>query len=106
MNLSNDSNIGSNNVMANTNHDGSQEQFIALIYDGTLKTLFVRCVKNLLLYFFTLGLYSFWGRTRIRQYLTSSLRVNNDRFEFTGAGGELLLGYLKALFFISSLVIF
>lgn len=54
-------------------------------------------IVNLLLNIITLGIYSFWGKTRIRRYMTSHLSIAQDRFEYTGTGKELLVGALKAL---------
>lgn len=52
---------------------------------------------NLLLTIVTLGFYRFWGRTRIREYLWRHTSVLGDRFEYTGTGGELLRGFLRAV---------
>lgn len=49
---------------------------------------------NLLLTIVTLGIYTFWARTRTRQYLWSRTRFIDDRLEWTGTGLELLLGYV------------
>lgn len=49
---------------------------------------------NLLLTIVTLGVYTFWARTRTRQYLWSRTRFIDDRLEWTGTGLELMLGYL------------
>jgi uncharacterized membrane protein YjgN (DUF898 family) len=66
-------------------------------FHGTGGTLFGIYIVNLLLTFVTLGFYSFWGRTRIRQYLWSQTEFAGDRFAYHGTGGELFLGYLKAM---------
>ncbi|MCE2927014.1 MAG: DUF898 domain-containing protein [Rickettsiales bacterium] len=52
---------------------------------------------NLLLKIVTLGVYTFWGKTRLRRYVTGSFSLLGDRFEYTGTGGELFRGFLKAL---------
>jgi uncharacterized membrane protein YjgN (DUF898 family) len=52
---------------------------------------------NLLLTVVTLGIYSFWARTRERRYLWSNTRFIDDRLEWTGTGVELLIGYLLAV---------
>lgn len=52
---------------------------------------------NLLLCIVTLGIYSFWARTRERQYLWSRTRFIDDRLEWMGTGKELFLGYLIAI---------
>jgi uncharacterized membrane protein YjgN (DUF898 family) len=52
---------------------------------------------NLLLTIVTLGLYSFWARTRTRRYLWSQTRFIDDRLEWTGTGRELFFGYLLVM---------
>jgi uncharacterized membrane protein YjgN (DUF898 family) len=51
---------------------------------------------NLLLTIVTLGIYSFWAKTRERQYLWSQTRFIDDRLEWTGTGLELFIGYVMA----------
>jgi len=68
-------------------------------YDGKLKTLYGIFMRTFLLRIFTLGIYSFWGKTRLRQYFASSFQINNDRFEYSGTALELFKGFLKALVF-------
>src|SRR5690606_38318593 len=48
----------------------------------------------LLLGLITLGIYRFWGKTRMRRYLWSHMAYDGDRFEYTGTGGELFKGFL------------
>ncbi|TGX55072.1 DUF898 domain-containing protein [Sphingomonas gei] len=57
---------------------------------------------NLLLTIVTLGIYTFWARTRERRYLWSHTRFIDDRLEWTGTGLELFIGYVVAilLFFV------
>ena len=45
---------------------------------------------------FTLGIYSFWAKVRVRRYLFRQLEVAGERLEYHGLGGELLRGALKA----------
>ncbi|MHA6718030.1 YjgN family protein [Sphingomonas sp. RS6] len=52
---------------------------------------------NLLLTLVTLGIYSFWARTRERRYLWSRTRFIDDTLEWTGTGLELFIGYLIAM---------
>lgn len=49
---------------------------------------------NTLLTVLTLGIYRFWGRTRLRRYLWRHTRLLGDPLEYTGTGGELFLGFL------------
>jgi uncharacterized membrane protein YjgN (DUF898 family) len=52
---------------------------------------------NWLLILLTLGIYYFWGKVRVRRYLTGQTEFAGDRFAFHGTGKELLLGWLKVL---------
>jgi uncharacterized membrane protein YjgN (DUF898 family) len=45
----------------------------------------------------TLGVYRFWGKTRVRRYIWSRMEFQDDRFEYTGTGLELFFGFLIAL---------
>jgi uncharacterized membrane protein YjgN (DUF898 family) len=66
-------------------------------FHGTGGTLFEIYIINLLLAAITLGIYSFWGRTRIREYVWSQTEFAGDRFAYHGTGGELFRGYVKAM---------
>ena len=67
------------------------------VYDGTLGGLYLIYLKNLVLALLTLGLYRFWGRTRLRRYLWSHTSVFGDRFEYRGTGLEMFFGFLTGL---------
>ncbi|MGQ0550079.1 MAG: YjgN family protein [Armatimonadota bacterium] len=60
--------------------------------------LFGIYVVNLFLTILTLGVYYFWGKTKVRRYLLSQVEFDGDRFEWHGTGKELLIGWLKAFF--------
>ncbi len=66
-------------------------------YHGKAGQVFRLHLMNLLMNIITLGIYSFWGKTRIRRYMTSHIAILDDRFEYTGTGKELFLGWLKAM---------
>lgn len=66
-------------------------------YDGKTGELYKIFFLNLFLGIITLGIYHFWGKTRTRRYVTSSFHIQEDRFEYTGYGGELFWGFIKAL---------
>ncbi len=51
-------------------------------------------IINFLLSMITLGIYSFWGKTAVRQHIWSSVHINNEPMEYTGTGWELFLGAL------------
>jgi len=68
----------------------------ALLYDGRIGELYRIFLLNLLLTILTLGIFRFWAVTRYRRYIWSRMRFQGDRFEYTGTGGELFVGYLLA----------
>lgn len=68
-----------------------------LVENGKFGELFVLFIINLLLGIVTLGIYRFWGKTRIRTYVWSRLSFRGDPFEYSGTGLELFLGFLFAL---------
>jgi uncharacterized membrane protein YjgN (DUF898 family) len=77
---------------------GAPEQ--SFVYDGRLGELYAIFLKNLLLTIVTLGIYRFWGKTRIRRYVWSHVGFQGERFEYTGTGGELFKGFLIVLGFL------
>ncbi|MFQ5984469.1 MAG: YjgN family protein, partial [Alphaproteobacteria bacterium] len=69
--------------------------------------LFGIVIVNVLLSVVTLSFYRFWARTRVRRYLWSHISFLDDRFEYTGRGKELFLGFLIVIgVFIPFVVIF
>lgn len=68
-----------------------------LNYTGRTGPIYKIVILDLLLRIVTLGIYAFWGRTRLRRYLVAHHNVADDSFEYTGTGGELFKGFLKAL---------
>jgi uncharacterized membrane protein YjgN (DUF898 family) len=75
-----------------------------LSFHGDGGTLFGLTLVNLLLSIVTLGIYYFWGKTRVRAYTHSQLAFDGDRFAYHGTGKELLIGWLKA--FAVAVVVF
>ncbi|HBP87329.1 MAG TPA: YjgN family protein [Nitrospirales bacterium] len=67
------------------------------IFWGRGRTLFGIFLVNTFLTLITLGLYSFWGRVRIRQFLSSQTSFARARFSYHGTPQELLKGWSKAL---------
>src|SRR6476469_9264871 len=53
--------------------------------------------RGALLELITVGFYRFWLTTDIRRHLWSHTTVDDDSFEYTGRGKELLIGFLFAL---------
>ena len=66
-------------------------------YDGAAGPIARIAVSNALLTLATLGVYRFWGKTRMRRHLWSRASFLGDRAEYTGTGRELLLGFLTAI---------
>lgn len=73
--------------------DSSQK----LEYHGTGGTLLGISIVNLLLTIITIGIYSFWARTRLRRYFYSETELAGDRFAYHGTAMELLRGWLRAV---------
>jgi len=65
-------------------------------FHGAGGSLFGIYIVNLFLALLTLGIYSFWGRVKVRKYLLSESEFEGDRFAYHGTGKELLVGTLKA----------
>ena len=68
-----------------------------LPYDGARGALARIAVTNALLTMPTLGIYRFWGKTRVRRYLWSRVSFLGDPLEYTGTGMELFRGFLVAV---------
>ncbi len=82
---------------SNQASDSFVARFYHPIFWGHGKTLFGIFIVNTLYTLLTLGIYSFWGRVRIREYLSSQTSLRKIRFSYHGTGLELLKGSLKAL---------
>ncbi|HKK13646.1 MAG TPA: YjgN family protein [Gammaproteobacteria bacterium] len=76
-----------------------------LIHHGSGGELFVIFLVNIALKVVTLGIYHFWAKTRIRRYLWTQAGFDGERFEYTGLGGELFFGFLKAMGVLIGLVL-
>ncbi|MDE2007842.1 MAG: DUF898 family protein [Rhodospirillales bacterium] len=76
----------------------------ALVYDGRIGELYGIFLPNLLLTIITFGFYRFWAITRLRRYVWSHMRFQNERFEYTGTGVELFLGFILAMAIIIGLM--
>jgi len=66
-------------------------------YDASISQIFSIWILNFFLSIITIGIYSFWGKTKMRKYIANSFSLLNDRFEYNGTGGELFRGFLKAI---------
>lgn len=66
-------------------------------FTGDGPTLLVLYIKLILFSIVTLGIYSFWGRAAIKQYLWSQIRLAGQPFAFHGTGKEMFIGSLKLM---------
>jgi len=71
-------------------------------FRGSALGLFGIQAVNALLTLLTLGVFYFWGKTRVRRYVLGETEFEEDRFAYHGTGRELLVGFAKgvAVFFI------
>lgn len=74
--------------------DGRDARVQKLIYSGRIGALYWIFIKIILLNLVTLTIYQFWGKTRLRRYIWSHMELQGERFEYTGTGLELFLGFL------------
>lgn len=70
---------------------------LELSFHGHGGSLFGIHIVNILKTLLSLGVYYFWGKVRVRNYLFSQTEFAGDRFAYHGTGKELLIGFLKAL---------
>ena len=75
-----------------------------LVYGGARGDLAKIAITNAILTLATLGIYRFWGKTRVRRYLWGRISFLGDQAEYTGTGKELLLGFLVALVALALLI--
>jgi uncharacterized membrane protein YjgN (DUF898 family) len=69
------------------------------VFRGSGSSLFGIHVVNALLILATLGIYYFWAKVRVRNYLWSETEFEGDRFAYHGTGRELIIGFAKASLF-------
>ncbi len=77
----------------------AESQIHWLTFHGTGGSLFGIQIVNVFLTILTLGIYYFWGKTKVRSYVLSQTKFAGDRFAYHGTGKELLIGFLKAVAF-------
>ena len=83
---------------SNARAKGSQSNRVRYLkFWGAGRSLFGVFLTNTFLSLITLGLYSFWGRVRVREYVNSQTSFAGSRFAYHGTGQELLIGWAKAL---------
>jgi uncharacterized membrane protein YjgN (DUF898 family) len=75
-------------------------------FQGNGRALFGITLTNLIKTIFTLGIYRFWAKTRLRQYIFGETLFAGDRFSYHGTANELLRGAVRfGLFFIFFVVV-
>jgi len=77
-----------------TNPGGPPSRDMPIGFHGTGGGLFKIMLINWILTLLTLGIYSFWGKTKVRRYLCEQSSFAGDRFYYHGTGGELFKGAL------------
>ncbi len=65
---------------------------LSIGFHGSGGGLFKIMLVNWILTILTLGIYSFWGKTKVRRYLCEQSSFVRDRFYYHGTGGELFKG--------------
>jgi uncharacterized membrane protein YjgN (DUF898 family) len=63
-------------------------------FEATGDAYFGLLLKTFVFSLFTLGIYSFWGRTTQRRYLWENTLLLGEPLEYTGTGKELFLSFL------------
>jgi uncharacterized membrane protein YjgN (DUF898 family) len=76
------------------NPGGPPPQDIPIGFHGSGGGLFKIMLVNWILTVLTLGIYSFWGKTKVRRYLCEQSSFAGDRFHYHGTGAELFKGAL------------
>lgn len=79
----------------------SQQKFT---HFGRGGELFAITLVNLLLKLVTVGIYHFWGKTKVRRYVWSHTHFTGEPFEYTGRGLELFIGYLVAMLLVAPII--
>ncbi len=90
--------------------DGSIQAFAPaprrlILYRGSIGGLYRIYIPNLLLTIITLGIWRFWGVTRMRRYVWANTEMESDRFEYDGTGLQLFLSFLLAGFVLVVMVV-
>ncbi|WAC11796.1 YjgN family protein [Dyadobacter pollutisoli] len=66
-------------------------------FHGEGAKLFGIYIVNILLTFFTLGLYYPWAKAAMLKYLYEETEFEQSRFTFHGTGREMFVGFIKAI---------
>lgn len=63
-------------------------------FTGRRGALFFLVLKNILLNIITLGIFRFWGKTRVRRYFWGNIVIGGEPLEYVGRGMEMFIGFL------------
>jgi len=74
---------------------GSKSFTYRFFFHGTGMDLALVVIKNQILTILTLGIYSFWAKVNLRDYMSKKTEFNGHGFKYVGTGSELFLGALK-----------
>jgi uncharacterized membrane protein YjgN (DUF898 family) len=74
-------------------------------FHGRHGELFGLYLKTILLSVLTLGIYSFWGRVNISQYMYRNVTLLDRPFGYHATGKELFIGFLKGLVVMLGVVV-
>jgi uncharacterized membrane protein YjgN (DUF898 family) len=74
-------------------------------YHGTGGSLLRLAIVNFVLSALTLGIYSFWAKSKVRAFHYGATEMAADRFAYHGTGGELFVGALKAIGVLAAMAI-
>ena len=74
-------------------------------YDGEAGELFVLYLKNLVLTLVTLGVYRFWAKVEVQQFIARRTQVMGERFDYHATGRERFLGFLKGLLLLLPVIV-
>lgn len=83
--------------------DPSEGRFETPAYQGRFGDVMGIVVANTLLGIITLGIYRFWGKTRLRRYLWSRVSLTGEPFEYTGTAKELFIGFVIVMIILGPL---
>jgi uncharacterized membrane protein YjgN (DUF898 family) len=80
-------------VMTNSARDCAEP----ISFNGRTGEFFGLALGNLLLTIITIGIYRFWGKTRVRRYLWEHTSFKGEPLEYLGRGIEKFIGAVIAL---------
>ncbi len=82
---------------------GAPSTSLNVEFHGSGKELFKIMFVNFILTVVTLGIYSFWGKTKVRRYIWEHTSFNRDFFHYHGTGRELFVGFLIFIFIFGAM---